>query len=282
MNPKALQVALAVHKELQARLEEADKLRYRQVERARQEAELAQRRYMRVDPDNRLVADSLESDWNTRLRQLREAQKHYEKESQKDHELLNGQMQDKIRALSHDFAGLWNDPQVPQREKKRIVQLLLEDVTLRKETDQVKIHFRFKAGTSKTLILDRPKFPWDQWKTDAKVVDRIDHLLDHHTNNQVAFVLNADGYTSGQGKSFDGYRVSRIGRAYKLKSRYERLRDKGMLTREELAALQGVNRVTITKWREKGRIKGHLADDQGQYLFEHPGDVSLRLKKKKR
>jgi len=130
MNPKALQVALAVHKELQARLEEADKLRYRQVERARQEAELAQRRYMRVDPDNRLVADSLESDWNTRLRQLREAQKHYEKESQKDHELLNGQMQDKIRALSHDFAGLWNDPQVPQREKKRIVQLLLEDVTL--------------------------------------------------------------------------------------------------------------------------------------------------------
>lgn len=281
MNPEALEVALAVQNEPRARLDEADKLRYRQVERSRQEAELARRRYMRVDPDNRLVADSLESDWNMRLRELREAEKHYEKERQKDHELLNAEMQDKIRALTHDFSGLWNDPQVPQREKKRIVQLLLEDVTLRKEADQMKVHVRFKAGTSQTLILGRPKLPWEKWKTDAKVVDRIDHLLDHHTNNQVASILNAEGYTSGHGKNFDGHRVSRIRRAYNLKSRYERLRDKGMLTRKELAALQGVNRATITKWREKGRIKGHLADDQGQYLFEHPGEVSLRLKKKK-
>jgi DNA invertase Pin-like site-specific DNA recombinase len=280
MNPAALDVALAVQKELQNRLEEADRLRYRQVERTRQEAELARRRYIRVDPDNRLVADSLEAEWNMRLRELREAEKCYEKDRKKDHEVLTDQMQDKIRSLTRDFARLWNDPEVAQREKKRIVRLLIEDVTLRKEPEQYKVHVRFKAGTSRTLVLQRPKFPWETWTTDPEVVKRIDSLLDHHTNNQVASILNGEGYQSGHGKNFDGYRVSRLRRAYGMKSRYERLREAGLLTREELAALQGVNRATISKWREKGRIKGHLADDQGRYLFENLGDVSLRLKKK--
>jgi hypothetical protein len=106
MNPAALEVALAVHRELQDRLEEADRLRYRQVERARQEADLAQRRYMRVDPDNRLVADTLEADWNMRLRELRAAERCYEKERQKDQDVLPDQMQKKIRALTNDFGSL--------------------------------------------------------------------------------------------------------------------------------------------------------------------------------
>lgn len=129
--------------------------------------------------------------------------------------------------------------------------------------------------------MDRPKFPWENWITDPKVVERINCLLNDYTNNQVASILNAEGYLSGQGKSFDGHRVRRICRAYGLKSRYEGLREAGMLTRAKLAAMQGVHRATITKWRERGRIKGHLADDQGQFLFENPGEISLRLKKKR-
>ena len=63
VTPVAIEVTLAVQQELQARLDEVERLRKEQVERARYEAELAQRRYMRVDPDNRLVADTLEADW---------------------------------------------------------------------------------------------------------------------------------------------------------------------------------------------------------------------------
>jgi Recombinase zinc beta ribbon domain len=73
VTPVMLEVALAVQQELQSRLEEADRLRRQQVERARYEAEMAQHRYLRVDPNNRLVADSLEADWNDKLRQLAEA-----------------------------------------------------------------------------------------------------------------------------------------------------------------------------------------------------------------
>jgi len=81
VNPLALEVALSVQKELQSRLEEADRLRRAQVERARFEADQAQRRYMRLDPANRLVADSLEADWNAKLRALQETQTAYESQT---------------------------------------------------------------------------------------------------------------------------------------------------------------------------------------------------------
>jgi hypothetical protein len=74
MTPMALDVALTVQQGIHSRLDELDRLRHKQVERARYEADLAQRRYMHVDPANRLVADTLEAEWNNKLRLLNEAQ----------------------------------------------------------------------------------------------------------------------------------------------------------------------------------------------------------------
>ena len=81
VTPLALEVALNVQAELEARADQADQLRRSHVERARHRAELARRRYLAVDPDNRLVADTLEADWNDALRTLRAAQDDYERGS---------------------------------------------------------------------------------------------------------------------------------------------------------------------------------------------------------
>ena len=70
MAPAVIAVALAVQDEIAQRVEQAEALRRSQLERARYDAELARRRYLKVDPDNRLIADALEADWNERLRQL--------------------------------------------------------------------------------------------------------------------------------------------------------------------------------------------------------------------
>jgi hypothetical protein len=74
VNPLNLEVALAIEREMETRLEEVDRLRRQVVQRAQQEADLARRRYLQVDPDNRLVADQLEADWNGKLRDLHSAQ----------------------------------------------------------------------------------------------------------------------------------------------------------------------------------------------------------------
>jgi DNA invertase Pin-like site-specific DNA recombinase len=124
MTPVSLEVALAVQQEIVARQAEADALRAKQVTRAQYEADLAGQRYRRVDPNNRLVADSLEAEWNTALRALQVAQQDYERQRQRDSLLLNDEVRAQVLALSTDFPRVWNDPHTTDHDRKRLVHLL--------------------------------------------------------------------------------------------------------------------------------------------------------------
>ena len=163
VTPVTLEVALAVQQELQSRREETDRLRQQQVDRSRYEAELAGRRYLRVDPDNRLVADSLEADWNAKLKMLSEAQELCERQREQDRNVVNDQQQAAILSLASSFPQLLRNPATPDRERKRIVRLLLEDVTLIRG-DAITLHLRFKGGAHRTLQLPLPLRAWSSGK----------------------------------------------------------------------------------------------------------------------
>jgi hypothetical protein len=111
MTPVHLDVTLAVEQEIQARLGEADALRRQHVERARYEADVARRRYLHVDPEYRLVAATLEADWNDKLRALHAAQESYERHCQTDRDRLDARQQATIRALADDFPRVWQGPE---------------------------------------------------------------------------------------------------------------------------------------------------------------------------
>jgi hypothetical protein len=113
VTPMALEVTLTVHAELQARAAEADRLRARHVERARYEADVARRRFMQVDPENRLVADELEAEWNRTLRRLAAAQEEYERQRQRDRVLVDDAQRARILALAVDLPKLWQEPTRP-------------------------------------------------------------------------------------------------------------------------------------------------------------------------
>ena len=150
-----MEVALAVQQEVEARITETDMLRRKHVERAQYEAELARRRYMNVDPANRLVADSLEAEWNNKLRILAETQTQYEQQLQKQRLMIDSQTREQLLALAADFPRIWNDPSVEHRDRKRILRLLIEDVTLiRGETIQV--HVRLRGGATRSFTLAKP------------------------------------------------------------------------------------------------------------------------------
>ena len=112
VTPLALEVALAVHEELEGRAAEADALRHQAVERARHGAEAARRRYLSVDPDNRLVAARLEADWNEALRVLSAAQEDYERQRAKALPLAEAD-KTRVLALASNFPALWADPRTP-------------------------------------------------------------------------------------------------------------------------------------------------------------------------
>jgi DNA invertase Pin-like site-specific DNA recombinase len=271
VSPVALEVALTVQQELQSRLEEADRLRQKQVERAQYEADLARRRYMRVDPDNRLVADSLEAEWNNKLRTLSETQQERERQREQDRKILSDQQRVAILALATNFPRLWRDPNTPDRERKRMVRLLLEDVTLVRGED-ITLHIRFRGGATKTLTVPVPLNAWQQRATNPAVVKEIDRLLDHRTYAQIAATLNGRGMHSGEGKPFTSRIVARIQRSYGLTPRYDRLRKAGMLTGEEMAAALGISQQWVKIWKRHGLIRGHACTDKNDCLYEHPGD----------
>jgi hypothetical protein len=104
VTPLALEVTLTLQQEIQAKLEEVDRLRKKQVQRSRYEADLAQRRYLHVDPANRLVADSLEADWNSKLRALNAAQEQYEEQRKMDRAAVSEQQRASIMALAHELS----------------------------------------------------------------------------------------------------------------------------------------------------------------------------------
>ena len=241
------------------------------MERSRYEAELARRRYLRVDPDNRLVADSLEADWNAKLKMLAEAQELCERQREQDRKVVNDQQRAAILALANSFPEVWRDPATPDRERKRMVRLLLEDVTLIRG-ESIILHLRFKGGAHRTIQLPLPLRSWEQRQTNKETVAEIDRLLGLHTYPEIAAKLNDCGMSSGEGKPFTARIVARIQRSYDLTPRYDRLRKAGMLTVEEMAAVLGIGQQRVKIWNRHGLIRGHAYNGKNDCLYEHPGD----------
>jgi hypothetical protein len=271
VTPVALEVCLQVQEDLQKRFEEADRLRLEQVERARYEADLARHRYMKVDPDNRLVADELEAEWNGRLRALREAEQEYRAQRESDHLIIDEEKRQRILSLAKSFPDLWRNPKTPQRERKRMVQLLIEDVTLVKN-DAVSVNVRFKGGATRSLALPRALASWQAWMIGKEVVAEIDRLLDDQTYSETAAILNERGFSSGQGRQFDGRRINVIRRAYGLKDRYTRLHQRGFLSLKEVAAKLGLHKGTVKRKRAMDLlgIGSRKLNDMGEYMYEDP------------
>jgi DNA invertase Pin-like site-specific DNA recombinase len=271
VTPITLDVALNVQEELQHRLDEADRIRKQQIERARYEAELARNRYMQVDPNNRLVADSLEDEWNEKLSELNRVQQEYDRRRQTDRLLLDEQRRAEILSLATDFPRLWKNPKVPARERKRMIRFLIEDVTLIKGRDIV-VHVRFKGGATRTLSALKPELIWKRNRTKKELIEQIDTLLDDHINSEIAIMLNERGFRSGSGLELTANIVRVIIKKYGLKSRYDRLREKDLLTLEETSKLLNVCPNTTKIWHRAGWLKGHPFNEKGCCLFEPPNE----------
>lgn len=272
VTPLALDVALAVQAELEGRAVDADTLRRQRVERARHAAETARRRYLAVDPDNRLVAANLEADWNEALRSLTAAQEDYERQHARALP-LNDTDKARIAALASDFPALWSDPRTPQRERKRMVRLLIDDATLARHGANITVGIRFKAGQTTTLEVPVGLSATEIRRTPPDVIAAVDRLLDDHTDAGVADQLNRQGFSSGTDQPFNPIMVNHIRRSYGLASRRERLQARGLLSLNELAARTGLHPSTIKRWRQEGLLLAEPLNDKGEHYYEIPNPI---------
>jgi DNA invertase Pin-like site-specific DNA recombinase len=281
MTPAAVELALEIRREIEARHEEADRLRSRAVERAQIAVDLAQRRFMMVDPSNRLVADTLEREWNEKLRALAKTQEERAQGMQQDRLVLDGTIRKRLITMTTDFKTVWADAHTPNRERKRLLAYVIEDATLIKhpEAGTTTIHVRFKGGKTETITVQNPKSSAQQAKTSPQVIALVDKLLDEHTYPQIADRLNAQGFQPGGlvrlGRAQPRYtalRVSYVVNTYGLRSRFDRLRKQGLLTKREAAARLKISTHTLVRWAQHGIILRY-AYDAHAYLYQIPSSA---------
>lgn len=279
LSPHMLAVAIEVQGAFAERIEEVRKLRQQQVERAHYDAELARSRFVMVDPHNRLVAEVLEAEWNEKLRQWQAAQEDFERECRQNFLSVSEEMKAKVLSLATDLPALWNATETTFLEKKRILRLLIEDVTLIRDGKNIKAHVRFKGGASETLSVLIHDAATVIFKTPLETVQAVDKLLDSYAEDEIAEILTRDGYRAGRRQGhFSLGMVRHIRLKYGLKSRFYRLREKGFLTIFEISTKLGVNFSTVKNWRDRHLLKAYRYSAKDECLYE---DIAVQDAPKK-
>jgi len=270
VTPAALDVALEVFEELRQRKAEVDRLRRAEVARIREEAELAQRQFLLVRPEHRLVADTLERQWNEKLAQLAQAEEAYRRATEAEGPALTAADRDRIHALATDLPRVWADARTPMRERKRMLRLLLEDVTLLKGERTIQLQLRWKGGATTSLERPRPLGAPDLRRTPAAIVEDIRALATAQTDRQIAATLNGRWLRTSTGQPFTRLRVRTLREAYGIPSLAEHLRAAGWLTAVEMAAQLHVHYTTAKRFAREGVLRAARADDKGDWLFAPP------------
>ena len=224
-------------------------------------------------PDNRLVASALESEWNDRLRGLREADEQY-KQMRSKQVKLNPCQHNTVMELAVNFRKLWGDQKTPMRERKRMLRLLVHDVTLVRN-DDISVAVRFKGGTTHQFQLPMTKSYAQMRKTSPQVLKEMDRLLNDHIESEVAEQLNAKGLCSGDGKKFHTKMIRRLCNDYGLQSRKQRLVEAGLLTAGQIAVMYDVSVVTVRRWRKAGSLKRYPYNDRNEFVYEKPNSAAV-------
>lgn len=266
VTPSSLEVALQVFEELRARRAEVDRIRRAQVERAREEAELAGRQFMMVQPENRLVADNLESRWNEKLAYLAQVEEEYRRFAKSKTRDLTADDKERIQALASDLPRVWKDPRTSARDRKRLLRLLIEDVTLVRDK-MIQIKIRWKGGATTSLERPLPKNAADLFRTPPAIVEQIRTLATQETDRQIAQKLNAQDLRSGRGKAFTPRSVKAIRSTYGIESFHAHLRKAGWLSEVEMAKQLAVHPTTAHRFAREGILRALRANDKGELLF---------------
>ena len=269
VSPAAVEMALAVQQEISGRIKQTDDLRRKQFERARYDAELSRRRYIKVDPENRLVADTLEADWNEKLRILHQMQQEHDQQRKADNKIFTNEPSEHIMNVVKDFPKIWNDANIPAIERKKIIAHLIEDVTLIR-AEKITIHIRFKGGKTQTISVASPVPIARVRKTRPEVIGALDQLLNTHTDRQAAVELNKMGHKNWRGEKLTYKKIRHIRKTYGLKSSFERLREHGFLKSSEAAKKLGVSAATIYSLARAGLINRHLYGNNYSSLYDLP------------
>jgi DNA invertase Pin-like site-specific DNA recombinase len=280
--PARLEVALRAVSEIEAerqRLAEQWRLR---LERARYQADMARRRYEEVDPANRLVAATLEADWEIQLQNLA----HLEQEwKQAQAELLTPLTTveiNQIQELADDLPALWQAPTTTNKDRKRLLRCLIQDVTLDAFSDPktTQVFVRWHTGAVTHLQVPRPQ---PGRRTSQTLLERIQTLAQTFSDQQIADRLNAEGFTTRTGLAWTAKRVMGVRRKNNIPSQYHcqtrnlTPRSDGLFSVKQVAEILQYSPATIHEWFIKGFLIGQQTRPRAHVWLRFDDTDRLRV-----
>ena len=211
--PAAMQACLAAAAELEAGHDAALDQHRRQVEQARYNAARAERRYRAVDPDNRLVARGLETEWNTALQQLADAEAELARRQAARPKTLTPAERAAILALGDDLGQVWDAPTTTDKDRKQLLRTLIDEVNITARRDGTSPHaaliVRWKGGAISELTVPLRR-PQPKIRTDEDTIDLIRRLAVHYSNAVIAGILNRQQRRTARGMSYTASRVQSL------------------------------------------------------------------------
>jgi DNA invertase Pin-like site-specific DNA recombinase len=277
IHPAQLQIALEALRELERRDEALSHQWRMRVERADYEAPLAQRRYEEVDPANRLVAATLERRWNDALNQLQETQKKFEDFQATHTRTTTPQQQEEILSLARDFPRLWKAPTTQAKDRKRMVRLLVKDITINKgvQPKQLLVQIRWQGGACETLVLDLPPAIADRLRYSDQVVARVRELAATLPDDQVAATLNRENRRSSKGKTFTASMIRWMRYRYNIPA--ATMKHSHELTVQQVTQRFGVSIYVVYYWIERGLIEARRLNRGSPYWITINGAKEQEL-----
>jgi len=215
LTPGQVALALSAAGEVTGRHQRVSRAAELAVERARYDAGRAERAFCAVEPENRLVARSLEARWEAKLTALTEAEQALEA-ARDTLPPLPGRAE--LEKLAADLPALWNAPATSPKDRKRLLRTLIADITLLPEQrpDQVRIGIRWHTGATDELTARRPAHPGTAKRSPDAAVELITRLGPSTSNDDLIRQLDAAGLTTGHGRPFDVAAVQWIRHAHKI------------------------------------------------------------------
>ena len=259
--PAALSACLAAVEELEHGHDTALAGHRREVERTRYDAARAERRYLAVDPDNRLVARGLEADWEKTLTALAAAEAELDRRQKRRPAALSAGERATVLALGNDLNGIWAAPSTTDKDRKQLLHTLLDEVIVTLTADgrdrRADLQIRWKGGAISDLTVPlkraQPKI-----RTDDHTIELIRRLVVHHPDAVIAGILNRQGRRTARNLSYTANRVQSLRHHWSIPCYQQptEVSEGELVTVAEAAATLGLAPSTLHRWLGDGFIAG--------------------------
>ncbi len=274
INEGTLELSLANEQQLQQHQAELEQHWQDKLKRLDYAADLARRRYESVDPENRLVAHTLETEWNQALQSLEEARVTYKAQQPEEHQ-IQSTLAD-MRAVIANLRHYWFASDIPTNEQKEILRCLIERVVLSRKEKMIHTTVHWQGGVTSQLEVPQYLFssPYIYW--------RISELAKTHTDSEIAAVLNAEGIQTVKGKLWQTRRVMDFRLSNAIPSGFTirpdlRIPDSGYVTTPEAAEALDVSVSAVENWFKKGILDGKRDKPGAPIWVAWSQDIVYRL-----